>query len=374
MTAPPPTTVCYLSGSSGDWGGASRVLYTNLEYLDRERFRPIVLLPSEGPIQPRLERLGIRYVIWGDEHEPHGKLAYARDVLRSLRFFRDNGVDVLHMNHCGYWRPAEILAARLARIPVVTHYHRTVNDPGPFVRYSRLIVAVSEFTARNSLPKSVQKIVVHNAVNLERFDTAEDMRASLGIAPGEVTVSFIGQVREIKGIDLFIRMAHAIRGDDVRFLIAGACRDPQKFEGAYTEARLREEIGGDARIRYVGYMPDVHGLYLASDIIVMPSRWGEPFGLVNIEAGAARRPIVSTRDGGIPEIIRHGQNGFLVERDDLAGLIEHVELLISDRDLRLRLGEQARRIVETEFTDRPVRRLEDAYARLQRRGPGQPAD
>lgn len=365
MSAGKRTTVCYLSGSSGDWGGASRVLYTNLEYLDRQRFDPLVLLPSPGPIEPRLRELGIRYVIWGDDHEPNGKLQYARDVLKCARLFRSNAVDLLHINNAGYWRPAEVLAARLARIPIVTHYHRVVNDPGPFVRYSSLIVAVSEFTARNSDPASIEKVVVHNAVDLRRLDAAHDMREKLGVDRGEVTVTFIGQIREIKGIDLFIRMAHAIRGDNVRFLIAGACRDPLKFEGAWTEERLQAEIGGDTRIRYLGYLTrDVYDLYLASDVIVMPSRWGEPFGLVNIEAGAARKPIVSTRDGGIPEIIRHGENGFLVERDDLAGLIEHVSRLIADQALRQRMGERARRIVETEFTDRPVRKLEAAYARL----------
>jgi glycosyltransferase involved in cell wall biosynthesis len=357
-------TICYLAGSSGDWGGSSRVLFTNLEILNRARYQPIVLLPSSGPIEPRLRKLGIRYEIWGDEHEPVGKARYLLDIATIARFFKRNRVDLLHINHAGYWRPAEILAAKLAGVPVVTHYHRTVKHPAPFIKYSNLIVAVSEYTASNSEPRNLPKVVVHNAVDLRRFDEAVDIRLELGLNPEEVVVSFIGQIREIKGIDLFIRMAHRMPGASLRFLIAGACRDPEKFEGAYTEERLHAEIAGDPRIKYVGYRTDVHNIYRASDIIVMPSRWGEPFGLINIEAGAARKPMVSTRDGGIPEIIRHGENGFLAEREDLGALLDYTTQLAESEPLRRQLGGRAREIVEERFTSLPVRQLERAYERL----------
>ncbi len=181
-------------------------------------------------------------------------------------------------------------------------------------------------------------------------------------------VSFVGQIRDIKGIDLFIQLAHAIPGPSTKFLIVGECRDPARFPGSYTEARLRGEIGDDARIRYVGYRSDVENVYRASDIVVMPSRGGEPFGLVTIEAGACRRPVVATRDGGLPEIIRHGENGFLVEREDLAGLVRYTSMLVDDPELRQRMGQRARQIVEERFTEQPVRDLERAYDRLLSRG------
>jgi L-malate glycosyltransferase len=177
-------------------------------------------------------------------------------------------------------------------------------------------------------------------------------------------VSFVGQIRDIKGIDLFLRMARAIPAPTVSFLIVGECRDPQRFPGSYTEQRLRDEIGGDPRIRYLGYRKDVENVYRASDVVVMPSRGGEPFGLINIEAGASRKPIVATRNGGVPEVIEHGENGFLVEPEDLAGLTRYTTLLIEDRELRQRMGERARQIVEERFTSQPVRQLERVYERL----------
>lgn len=309
---------------------------------------------------PLLQELDVPCFVW-KAHEPSGVIRYVREIWAAARFFKQNRVDLLHINHANYWRPAEVLAAKILHIPIVTHYHVVIREPGPFIRFSSMIVAVSDFTAAHSEPKNIPKVVVHNSVSLERFDHAVDIRAELGLSGEDIVVSFIGQIREMKGIDLFIKMAHQIPEKRVKFLIVGECRDPRKFEGSYTEDRLRAEIEGDTRIKCVGYRSDVQNIYRSSDIIVMPSRWGEPFGLINIEAGAARKPMVSTRDGGIPEIIHHGENGFLVEREDLAGLIRYTSLLVENEGLRRELGHNARRIVEERFTDLPLRKLEQAY-------------
>lgn len=356
--------ICYMAFASGDWGGASRSLFTSIRLLDRSRFEPLMLLPSEGPIIPLLESIGVRFVVWGKARELRGPLRYGADVVRTAAFFKRNRVALLHLNHAEYWRPAEIMAAKMLGIPIVTHYRLVVRKPGPFVKHSNCIVAVSQYTADASEPKAARKVVVHNSVNLERFDQACDIRAELGLSPSDIVVTFLGQVRVQKGIDLFVRMAKQIPGDDVKFLIAGECRDPAKFEGSYTEQRLREEIGDDTRIRYAGYRPDAQHLYRSSDIIVMPSRWGEPFGLINIEAGAAGKPIVSTRDGGIPEIIRHGENGFLIDRDDLTALTHYTRSLVENRQLRERMGRTARQTVEERFTSFPLRKLEQTYEEL----------
>jgi L-malate glycosyltransferase len=364
MTKPHKQVICFLTESAGDWGGASRVLFSTLRLIDPTRFEPLVLLPSKGPGLPLLDQIGVPYIIWGKAHEPAGAVRYAMDIAKSIRLFRNRRVDLLHINGANYWRPAEILAAKLMRIPVVTHYHVVVDKPGPFVKFSNLIVAVSAYAAAASEPKAAPKVVVHNSVVLTRFDQSRDIRAELGLSTDNVVVSFVGQIRDIKGVDLFIRMAHALPGSSVRFLIVGECRDPERYPGSYTDERLRKEIGDDSRIRYVGYRADVENIFRTSDIVVVPSRGGEPFGLITIEAGACRRPVVATRDGGLPEVVCHGENGFLVGREDLAGLVHHTGLLIADEKLRQRMGARARQIVEERFTEQPVRTLEHAYDQL----------
>ena len=92
----------------------------------------------------------------------------------------------------------------------------------------------------------------------------------------------------------------------------------------------------------------------------MPSRWGEPFGLINIEAGAACKPMVSTRDGGIPEIIRHGENGFLVEREESGGAGPLYEAIGRGRCAAASTwGRRGGEIVEEQFTDQPIRKTSE---------------
>lgn len=205
---------------------------------------------------------------------------------------------------------------------------------------------------------------MHNIVDLERYDAATNIRAELGLDANDIVFSFIGQVREIKGVDTFIRLAHGVREKNVKFLIVGECRDPERFEGAYTEDRLRSEIAGDDRIKIVGYRSDVQNIYASSDVIVMPSRWEEPFGLINIEAGASSKPIIASKVGGIPEIIHHGENGFLFEKNDLNALTSYANQLINDGELRRQMGKRAREIVEERFTTAPIRTLEKIYDAL----------
>ena len=84
---------------------------------------------------------------------------------------------------------------------------------------------------------------------------------------------------------------------------------------------------------------------------------------------AMNLPVITTAVGGIPEIIRHGENGFLVERDDLEGLVHYTSLLIENEVLRRTMGDRARAMVEEHFTTLPVRKLEQAYDRLLARRP-----
>ena len=96
----------------------------------------------------------------------------------------------------------------------------------------------------------------------------------------------------------------------------------------------------------------------------MPSRWEEPFGLIAIEAGAARRPVIATRVGGIPEVIVDGQTGFLVPPGDPKALADRTQRLVDSPETRAALGDAAHARVAAEFTARPVRELERLYESL----------
>lgn len=358
---PKPTArpvICFITGSAGDWGGASRVLYTNLRLLDRSLMDPILLLPCQGPIEAELTQAGLRHRIWGVLTEPGNPLRYLHALFRAVFFFRNEKVQVIHVNHSNFWRPAEIVAALLLRIPIVAHYHVINKQPGPFLKWCHAAVAVSQYTADQSLPLTLDKPVIYNPIHLGRFDSGRSLRAEMDLSDSEVVVSFLGQIREIKGVQDFIAMARRIPNPEARFLIAGQCRDRKKFFDAYSVEDLTRLIGNDTRIRYVGYIEEVENIYQTSDIIVVPSRWQEPLGLINLEAGACYRPVVATRVGGIPEVIQDGVNGYLVEPGDMDALVQRTQHLINTPGARQRMGAAGRRQVEEKFTTQPVREFE----------------
>lgn len=347
--------VCFITGSAGDWGGASRVLYTNLRLMGRERLNPLLLLPGDGPVIDELRESGTRYEIWGPLAEPGNIARYVASFFRALRFFKRERVAAVHINNCNFWRPAELLAAYVLRIPILTHYHVINDKPGPFIPLCSAAVCVSRYTADHSLPTNIDKHIIYNPIDLKRFDDGRSLRMELDIRPDHVVVSFLGQIREIKGVQDFIAMARQIPGDNLRFLIAGACRDPKKFSGSYGVEDLRVMIDDDSRIRYIGYVGRVEDVYHTSDVVVVPSRWQEPLGLINLEAGACRKPVVATRVGGIPEVVHDGVNGYLVEPGDVDMLSARVRELIDAPQLRLLMGESGRAQVERDFVTRPAR-------------------
>ena len=124
-------------------------------------------------------------------------------------------------------------------------------------------------------------------------------------------------------------------------MVAGEGRD---------RARYEEQARG-LPVTFTGQIADpmTEGLYAASDVFCLPSRWQECCGLVNLEAMSFAVPVVATRIGGIPEYVTDGECGLLIEptADDLASKLER---LLDDPALRARLGEQAARRVRELYT------------------------
>lgn len=358
MHTPNKPVICFITGSAGDWGGASRVLYTNLRKIDRDRIDPILLLPRDGPIVPELADLGLRHRIWGELTEPSNPIAYLKAFVRALVFYVRERVALVHLNHRP-WRPAEVLAARALRIPVLLHYHVVNEEASPTDRLAHAAIAVSEFVQQTSEPKELAKYVVYNPVDLARFTNGVSQRVGLKIDEDKVVVSFLGQIRDFKGVQDFIAMARQIEDPGTVFLLAGECRDPMRFPGSFSKSDLQAMIGGDERIRYLGYVERVEEIYNTSDIIVVPSRWQEPLGLVAIEGAACRKPVVATNVGGLPEIIEDGITGYLVSPQDTTSMADCVQRLIRNPALRQRLGDAGYQRVVDKFTEQPLRRFEE---------------
>ncbi len=322
-------------------GGVSALLL--ITRLNSRQFTPLAIFPTPCQAVERLRSAHIQTEIW-PLHENHGVGRYVWDIGRSIIFLKQHTIRLIHFNHLGYWKPAEIVAAMILNIPIITHLRLIQKESSPFIRYSQVIIANSRFTGSASAVPQNKVRVVYNAVDLERFDRGRSLRTELGIAEEELVVGFIGNLQQIKGIEMFIELAATFQQSHARFVIVGGCNDP-----AYLE-QLRNNMQGISNILYLGYRSDVENIYHTVDLVVMPSQWDEPFGRITIEAGAARKPIISTRVGGIPEIVAHGENGYLVDKDDFHAFVHYTTLLLQDASLRTRLGAAGRANVEAKFT------------------------
>ena len=169
-------------------------------------------------------------------------------------------------------------------------------------------------------------------------------------------VLFAGRVVAPKGVWVLIRAARAV---DAEFVV---CGDGWRLEEM---RRLARRLRVDGRVRFEGWVSaDALADELAeASVVVMPSVWPEPFGLVGIEAAAAAKPVIASSTGGIREWLEPGVNGLLVDPGDAQGLAEALNELLDDPERGRSMGAAGRRIVEKRFSrGRHLDALLEAYA------------
>lgn len=184
-------------------------------------------------------------------------------------------------------------------------------------------------------------------------------RAALGLPAEGPLVGIVGRLAAIKDHDTFLAMAAQVARErpDVTFVVAG--------DGGLREAleHTARSVLGD-RVRFLGWATDLPVLYGALDLVVLTSRnEGTPVAL--IEAGAAGRPVVATDVGGVPEVVRDGETGYVVPaRNPAAAAARALEILASP-DLARGFGAAGREWVRARFSaERLVEDLTALYAEL----------
>lgn len=181
--------------------------------------------------------------------------------------------------------------------------------------------------------------VIPNAVDLIRFQPEDAaarrarIRARHGYTDDDVVLLFVGKEFRRKGLRVVVEaLAHL--PETAKLLVVGG-DDP-----APLRARAGR-LGVSDRVTFVGHSPAVEDYFQAGDVFVFPTAY-EPFGLVLLEAAAAGLPLVTTGQGVAEELVDEGRNGAIVERD-AASVARALAPLVADRDLRRRMGAQARR-------------------------------
>lgn len=282
----------------------------------------------------------------------------------------------VHMaSRASFWRKLLfLLPAFSLRVPVLLHLHGAEfrefygRESSPFVqrlirfvfeRASRVVVLSSGWRewVQDQFPEA-RVFVIYNPVALPEYspDAVRDSDSLL----------FLGRLGERKGtfdlIEALARLAPAF--PNVKLLLGG--------DGELDAVQARATaLGVAANVETLGWVrgEDKHALLARASIYVLPS-YNEGLPVSVLEAMAAGLPVVSTPVGGVPEAVADGVEGYLVQPGDVAALSERLERLLSDSDLRHRMGVAARQKVEKYFSvEIIVPQIEEIYQELRNGAP-----
>ena len=217
------------------------------------------------------------------------------------------------------------------------------------------VVCVSNYgyrcmTTIDTLPRARFEMI-YNGIDRSRISSddgaANRFRQRFLIPAGRLIVGQVSWLIPEKGIDDFLEVARRVTAlrEDVQFVWVGDGANREQYE------RDAAAMGLGDRITFTGMIDDPlgEGVFQAFDVVCQLSRWEEVFGSMIAEAMANGKPVVATRVGGIPELVSDGESGYLVDRGDTEAMSARVIELLSNADLRQRMGAIARRIVENKF-------------------------
>jgi glycosyltransferase involved in cell wall biosynthesis len=273
-------------------------------------------------------------------------------------------------------------AAKMAGVPIIIHTphgHIFFGHFNPLVtRFFMMIerltagiadrmVALTEGERRDYIACSVanpeKMVTIHSGVNIDRFIkvkvSSEGKKRSLDLNAEAPVVGTVGWLLPIKGpIYLLRAMAEVWQSHpDIHLVYVG-------------KGDLEEDVKGEAyrtgvsdKVKFLGWRSDIPEIMQVLDVFVLPSL-NEGMGRVLVEAMAAGKPIVASNVGGIPDLVKDGQNGFLVGPGDVNGLSLAMKKLIEDEELRVKMGAKGRAMAQSYGVDEMIRKIDELYTAL----------
>lgn len=265
---------------------------------------------------------------------------------------------------------AGLLYAIIKRVPLVVNYRGDWdgNYGGIFRKFAvsfcnkyfvdkllhqaNVIISPSEHYINESrfLDKYRDKIVViPNGINFDEFDidhSKKECREMLNLSLDDMIVLFVGTLGPHKGPDILLNaMAEVLEIiPNVKLIFVGDGIMRRELE------MLSEKLNIENDVKFIGYVGEISKkimYYKSADIFVLPTTGGhEIFGNVNLEAMACSIPIIASKIGGVPDVVKNGENGLLVPPGDSESLSDAIVYLLENEDVREKMGRNGRKMVK----------------------------
>jgi glycosyltransferase involved in cell wall biosynthesis len=278
-----------------------------------------------------------------------------RAVRQIEECIQEDGIELLHTH--GY--KADLygyVAARCSGKPIVATCHNWVGGTPALGIYNHLdrmalkrfhaLAAVSDSVAQRLLDSGVsaKKIrTIANGIDVQTFERANPLLA-LNF-DGSKVVGMVARLDLQKGFEYLLRAAHELccTFPALKVLIVGEGPDRSAIE------KMIQQFGVQSNVILAGQHFDMPGIYAALDVFALPSL-NEGLPMTILEAMAASKPVIATRVGAIPRVIKDGETGLLVDPGDADGLRNALARLLSDTDLCCRLGAAGHDWVSRNYT------------------------
>jgi len=349
--------ILIVNGAS-DIYGASRICFQTAHKLKKNGHQVQVLLSEEGPLVQALDKVGIhtRIVRLGVLRKKYFSVFGLANRIRVLitAFFiikkicKEQKINLIYTNAV----PVVVggIASKLLGIKNVWHLHDILPENGFLHRFfgwlinrcSFKVIAVSKAVYDNWSSKiSADKLVlVYNGIDFPNWSNqTAKLRASLYLPSQKILVGMVGRVNLCKGQDYFLAIAAEINKHthNCHFIMVG---DAYKgYEYLYDElSAQKKRLGIEAIITDLGFRTDIASIMNALDIFVLPSIKPDSFPTVILEAMAAQKPVVATKQGGACESVVHVLTGYLVPLQDPATVAAHILALAQNESLRNEMG------------------------------------
>lgn len=381
----------YVEGNlDGTVGGSYFSLLYLASGLDRARFEPVVVLAAETPLRPRFEAAGIRTLL--RPMTPGVRLqgvigsvlakglnlyrGWIADSLSLAALLRSERVDLVHLNNTVTGNHPWMIGARLAGVPCITH-ERGINSHFSWrtrllARNLEAIICISSAVRDNLLKHGFHHpplVTIHNGLDPRLMHTTRssaEIRAELGVGPDVRLIGMVGNIKPWKGQEVVIRAMGLLRDEfpEVTCLLIG---HTSPSDAAYRDhvTGLIESTGLRGRVIVTGHRADIANYVAALEIQVHASIEPEPFGRVLLEAMAAKKPLVASGSGAVPEIVVDGQTGLLFEPGQPESLASALRSLLHDPARGAAMGLAGFERLQAKFSIRHnIRETQALYDRL----------
>ena len=308
----------------------------------------ICVLYSSGIFKDEVKKAGIRV-----RHLNLSTKYDLRGIIRLINLIRQGKYDIVHV----HLFPASIFVAITSLfLPNDIYYvfteHSEYNrrrslvifkilDRFTYSRYNKIICIGNKVCTSliEWLPRVKGKaLVINNGVPIPELNKE--------ILPKIYDVLFVGRLEKVKGIDFLLEAIAILKVKYNKFFKVALVGDgplKEKLKELFKKLKIEDQV------KFLGIQKDVGKFMRSSKIFVLQSRW-EGFGLVIIEAMSNMVPVIASNVGGIPEIIKNGENGILVPPKDPEALAKAIKLLLDSPELQKRIAQNAYEKVKEKFS------------------------